>query len=244
MRSLAQRRNRQGSIHAARKAIRRLRSILALCRRALEPEVSVIDQKLKHLGDGLSDLRDAHVVATSALQLATGDEREVWIAVASRLEARREALLGAALARDPEFAALRAQLSMLAEAVAGLPWDRLGSMDLVKGLARSARRLAKAERNARQEPHAANSHLWRRRLRRLRMQYQVIRAVRKASPSLLGLPQADPSTSIRTLTRLSDHLGRLQDLRMLRSSLKGMDTSLPLTQMRCRLRSEINRASP
>jgi CHAD domain-containing protein len=97
LRSLAQRRNRHGAIHATRKAIRRLRSLLALCRHSLEPEVSVVDRKLKRLASGLSRLRNAHVVVVTASRLARGDDRDIWLDVASRLEARRDALLADAL---------------------------------------------------------------------------------------------------------------------------------------------------
>lgn len=244
MRSLAQRRNRHGAIHATRKAIRRLRSILALCRQALEPEVSDIDRALRHLGTGLSDLRDAHVVTTTALQLATGDERDLWLAAATHLAARREALLAEALAKDPEFFARRAKLNALAEAIAALSWDRLTHKDLSEGIARSARRLTKAKQAEHREPNVANSHRLRRRLRRLRMQRQAIQAARREAPSLIGSVQTERYPSVRTLTKDADHLGLLQDLKMLRSCLKWIDTSLPMAQMRSRLRSELDRASP
>lgn len=244
MRSLAQRRNRHSAIHATRKAIRRLRSILALCRQALEPEVAGIDRALRRLGTGLSDLRDAHVVTTTALKLATGDERDPWLAAADQLAARREALLAQALAKDPEFHARRATLHALAKAIAALSWDRLTHQDLSEGIARSVRRLAKAKQAQQREPNAHNSHRLRRRLRRLRMQHQAIQKVRRQAPSLLGPIQTGRYPSVRTLINDADHLGLLQDLKMLRSCLKGIDASLPLAQMRDRLRSELDRASP
>lgn len=244
VRSLAQRRNRHAGIHRTRKAIRKLRSLLALCRPGLGPKVKAIDKGLKRLGTSLSDLRDAHVVAMTASKLATGDQPECWLALAARLTARHELLLADALAEDPDFAARRKQLDELVQALAELPWEHLKDEHLGDGIARSAHRLAKAEQTAKREPDAANNHRWRRRLRRLRMQYQAIRAARQKAPSWAGPSRPDRYASMHHLVRSSDRLGWLQDLRMLEPFLKGTDASLPLALMRRRLRSEIKHAGP
>lgn len=236
LRSLAQRRHRHGAIHATRKAIRRLRSLLALCRHSLEPEVSVVDRKLKRLASGLSRLRNAHVVVVTASRLARGDDRDIWLDVASRLAARRDALLADALSRDPDFARRRAQLGAIAAAVAALPWQRLTNKCLRHGMKRSERRAAKAARTARRKPDPVNRHRWRRRLRRLRMQKQMIQAAGRAAPSLMHYGHA----SVGALGELSDRLGRIQDLHMLRSSLTSLDKSLPLAQLRRHVRAKAN----
>ncbi len=244
MRSLAQRRNRHSAIHRMRKAIRRLRSLLALCRPGLGPETDVIDKGLRQLCVDLSDLRDAHVVVVTASGLALDGGQDTWPAAVVQLAARREKLLSKALAADPEFASRRARLDTLAQAIAALPWHRLDDSDLAEGIARSARRLVKAERKARQEPGADSSHHWRRRLRRLRMQYQVIRAARKRQPSWKGPPRDPHRASIHALNRQSDRLGRIQDLHMLGTHLKRIDVPPAVRKrMRDQLRAEIDRAS-
>lgn len=243
MRSLAQRRNRHAAIHRTRKAIRRLRSLLALCRPGLGAKAKTIDKELKRLGASLSHLRDAHVVATTAAKLATADQPEGWLALAARLAARREQFMAEALAEDPDFTARRRQLDELARATAELPWEHLEDGHLGEGIARSARRLAKAERAAKREPDTANSHRWRRRLRRLRMQYQTIQAARKKAPSWAGPPRPHRYASLHELVQWSDRLGWLQDLQMLEPFLDGADASLPLAPMRRRLRLEIKRAT-
>ena len=243
LRSLAQRRNRHTAIHHTRKAIRRLRSVLALCRQGLGPQMKAIDKGLKHLGASLSDLRDAHVVATTASKLATGDECESWLTLASRLIARHDALLSETLTADPDFSARRKQLKELVQAVAALPWECLKDKHLSDGITRSAHRLAKAEHAAKLEPDAGNNHRWRRRLRRLRMQYQTIRAARQNASSWAAPARPNRYAPLHHLIRLSDHLGWLQDLQMLEPFLKGTDAALPLALMRRRLRSEIKRAT-
>jgi len=243
MRYLAQRRNRHAAIHRTRKAIRRLRSLLALCRPGLGPKAKAIDKGLKHLGASLSQLRDAHVVATTAAKLATGDQSEGWLALAARLAARREQFLAETLAEDPDFIARRRQLDELVRATAELPWEHLEDEHLGVGIVRSADRLAKAERAAKLEPDTANSHRWRRRLRRLRMQYQTIQAARTKVPSWAGPPRPHRYASLRKLIQWSDRLGRLQDLHMLEPFLDGANASLPLAAMRRRLHLEIRHAA-
>jgi CHAD domain-containing protein len=239
VRSLAQRRNRHNAIHATRKAIRRLRSILSVCHQALEPEVSAIDRRLKDLANSLSSLRDAHVVSATASQIARGIDRELWLDVAARLEARRDVILVEALAKDPMFAKRRARLNALAAEVAALPWQRLSKKHLNEGMERGVRRVAKAARAFELEPNLAHRHRWRRRLRRLRMQSQMIQAASRTAPSLMGSRGDYSCTSVRALKRLSDSLGRAQDLRMLQCSLKMLDKTLPLPRLRSRLRAEI-----
>lgn len=241
-RSLAQRSNRHNAIHATRKAIRRLRSILSLCHQALEPEVSAIDRRLKHLANSLSSLRDAHVVSATASQLAEGIDRDLWLDVAARLESRRDLLLVEALSKDPKFAKRRARLVALASAIAALPWQNLSKEWLKDGMERSVRRVARAAHAFDLEPNLANRHRWRRRVRRLRMQNQTIQAASRAAPSWVGSRGDYSGTSVRALNRLSDSLGRAQDLRMLQCSLKIMDRALPLPRLRSRLRAEIQSA--
>ncbi len=244
MRSLTQRRNRHITIHRMRKAIRRLRSLLALCQPGLGPETDVIDKGLRQLCVDLSDLRDAHVVVVTAGGLALDGGQSIWPAAMAKLAARREKLLAKALAADPDFASRRARLDTLAQAIEALPWHHLDDSHLAAGITRSARRLAKAERRAQQEPGADSSHHWRRRLRRLRMQYQVIRTVRKMEPSWKGPPRDPHYASIHALNIQSDRLGRLQDLHMLRTHLKRIDVPPAVRKrMRHRLRAEIDSAS-
>ena len=85
-RALAAKRRIHTGIHDARKAIRRLRSLLALVEARI-PEATPIDQQLERLGDGLSHLRDAHVVVETARKVA-GPHRKQWAEAIERLEAR------------------------------------------------------------------------------------------------------------------------------------------------------------
>ncbi len=242
-RSLARRRNRHLAVHAARKAIRRLRSILCLCEDALGPEVAGIDRSCKRLARSLSGLRDAHVAAVTARDLASADDDDLWRTAAAWLEDRRERLLGASLAADPDFRRRRSRLDLLAKAVLALPWDRLAMHHLREGIARSRHRVARARQASELAPSHARRHRWRRRLRRLRMQLQAIQDAAGSAPTLDELAAGKGHASIRALRKQSNALGRLQDLRLLETSLKMADQSLPLALLRDRVRAERRRLS-
>jgi CHAD domain-containing protein len=243
VRSLARRSNQHLAVHAARKAIRRLRSILCLCREALGPDVAGIDRKCKRLDAGLSDPRDAHVVATTARGLAKKHDDDLWREVAAQLEDRRGRLLKGVLSGDPDFGKRRSRLGALAQAIAALPWGNLTTSHLREGIRRSRHRVARAQQASERVSSLANRHRWRRRLRRLRMQLQAIQAAGMPAPTLEKIHAGKGHASIRALSKLSEELGRLQDLRMLRSRLNVLDESLPLTLLRSRLRTEMHRAS-
>ena len=68
------------------------------------------------------------------------------------------------------------------------------------------------------------------------MQKQMIQAAGRAAPSLMRYGHA----SVGALGELSDRLGRIQDLHMLRSSLTSLDKSLPLAQLRRHVRAKAN----
>lgn len=241
--SLARRRNRHLAVHAARKAIRRLRSILCLCQEALGADVAGIDHKCRRLAAGLSDLRDAHVVATTARGLAQKHDDDLWRKVAAQLEDRRKRLLEDVLSRDPDFGKRRSRLGALAQAIAALPWENLTTDHLREGIRRSRYRVDRAQRASERVSSLAHRHRWRRRLRRLRMQLQAIQAAGVSAPALEKIHAGKGHASIRALGKLSDELGRLQDLRMLRSRLNVLDESLPLMLLRSRLRTEMHRGS-
>lgn len=240
-RLLARRKDRHVAIHAARKSIRRLRSVLDLCHEALGPQVDDIDRQYRQIAASLSTLRDAQAVANTAGLLARAEGDGPWHQVFALLKQRRNAVLTDVLRSDPDFAERRASLDALAKAVRCLPWDNLGTDHLRKRIARSERRVARAERASADVPSMDNRHRWRRRLRRLRMQLQAIQSAGKAAPALKAVRPDSGHASIKTLSKRSDALGRQQDLRMLRCSLKELDPSLPLATLRSELRAEMQR---
>lgn len=229
-RSLARRRDVHAGIHQARKAMRRLRAVLALVEARFE-QVPAIDRALQRLGAGLSRVRDAHVAVELAHAFAAEGNPEAWQPAIAFLTRRRDRLAAQLAARDPGFSRRLAVVGRQAAALEAVEWSRLRGKDLRAGLERGLARVARAERRARKEPSAENLHRFRRRLRRLRMQQQALR-------SLAPAVARDVVTGkhIRSLSRRSDRLGRRRDVQALYGQVRrapGLpDRRLLLDQLR------------
>lgn len=214
-RALAVRRRIHPAIHDARKAIRRLRALLALVETRL-PAASAIDRQLERMGDGLSALRDAHVVVEVARHHAL-HHRKRWAESIQRLEARRDVLLERVLARDPGFLRRRALLTRLEARLEFLDWASLRVPDLAEALEKSQLRVENAERRAAHQDLPENLHRWRRRVRRLRFQLDSVAYV--APATLRKLSRKHPGKDPKALHRLGDQLGARRDEQMLAIAL-------------------------
>ncbi|MCD7096837.1 CHAD domain-containing protein [Stenotrophomonas sp. MMGLT7] len=216
-RALARKRNVHAAVHSARKAIRRLRSLLALVKHRFD-EVAPIDRRLQKLGDGLSALRDAHVTVDVAQALAARDGTGRWQPAIDFLVERRDRSMARALAADPGFRRRQAIVERVAADLEALDWRRLKRSDLRAALRLGQARLAKAEKRARQDPSPQNLHRFRRRVRRLRMQRDALGVIAPEIAGTSGKPAADKQA--KALRKLSDRLGWLQDLRSVRNLLR------------------------
>ena len=207
------------AIHSARKAIRRLRALLALLERS-ELDLDRADASLQRLGDSLSDMRDAHVVAEAAERLQT-DHPDVELGPAcASLQQRSERVMRNELDSDPLLGRRRKQLADVSLWLDAQPWHAVKSSDIKAGLLHSERRARKAQKRAAHDDSPENVHRWRRRVRRLRMQLEAL-------PEL-GLKAAGLVDSLhgpgkaKALHKVSDQLGWQQDLRMLRNLVRPM----------------------
>lgn len=211
-------------VHEARKSVRRLRSLLALGRRALGKDaVDAIDDELRALAKGLSALRDGQVAQEMARQMARDaeDSAEVsnWKGLLPLLEERQRHRLTEALYDDPGFMRRQARAHRLATQLQQLPWRRLRSDDLRVALARSVRRQAHAQAAALASSQLDDLHAWRRRSRRLRMQLSALRKLRVRAQA----PGHRDTNTLKHIARLVDQLGVLQDLALLHQALEAME---------------------
>jgi CHAD domain-containing protein len=245
VRALGQTGDRHRGVHQARKAIRRLRSLLALVQTDLGATPTSLDRTLRQLGLRLSPLRDAHVVIAAAAKLAksAGVHAADWSELSRQLIAQRDALLTTALADDPRFARRRAEVRAIAKTIAQLPWAQVSTEHIEAAMARSQRRADRAEHKAHQRASAERIHRWRRRLRRLRMQWEVLASLRTAHGELPQQPPAHPLRKIiKTLNRRADQLGWQQDLVVLRDAIDKLPQPLE-PAMRKRLLHDIEHAT-
>jgi CHAD domain-containing protein len=215
-RALGTRRRIHEGIHDARKAIRRLRSLLALVKTRL-PETEKIDKQFERLGDGLSSLRDAHVVIENARSFR-GSHRKRWKPAIDALSAKRDERLARLLDSDPDFLKRRALLRRLEAQLDFVDWSKLRVPDLQDAIEASQQRIHRAEQMAASDPSLENTHRWRRRVRRLRFQLE---ALAKLSPdSVRKHSRKHPKHDPKALHKLGDALGNRRDDLMLEAALK------------------------
>ncbi|WP_426688769.1 CHAD domain-containing protein [Rhodanobacter ginsengiterrae] len=239
-RALEKKSDRHLAVHAARKAIRRLRGTLALGRDVFGAKFDAIDKSLDRLADGLSALRDAQVVVETASKLAN-DHQPYWKEISDQLGHRRDRLLDAALSRDPDFSKRRARISRMALAITDLPWTDLTKKVVRDSVLHSLRRLEKAKTAAREEGSSVRLHRWRKRVRRLRLQLETLNGV-AASADWKDLEAVKRKVeSTRSLRRLADKLGWRQDLQVLRSSIRHAGNPALAKQLRSGIDHEIGR---
>lgn len=194
---------RHGGIHQARKALRRVRAILALGRGRLGPRRRGLAAQIGRLGRGLSALRDAGALVETIERLKRS-EAEIAIVFAASVVAarsRRDALLERELARDPALGRRCTRIAAWHTRLSRLPWAAVRQRTLRKALARSLERVAQAQQRTRAESATDEDwHLLRRRLRRLRQQHSVLEEL---APALLK--DAPPSD------QRAERLGEAQD---------------------------------
>ena len=211
-------------VHEARKAVRRLRSLLALGYDALGKEVRSLDRALRALAKGLSALRDAQVVVETAALMADEsddtDEVEAWQRIRDALAQRHASLLHDTLQKDPGFARRQAQAHRHAEQLQQLPWHQVHGGRLRHALEKSAQRQQRAQQVALASGRVDDLHDWRRRSRRLRMQFHAMRKleVRLDAHAMRHLPAPG-----KEISALVDQLGALQDLALLQKALRSLE---------------------
>lgn len=221
------------AVHAARKAIRRLRAVLAL----LQPSglaLRGIDAALQALGDGLSALRDAHVAVETAVRLSTQATGLDWTRLIDALQERRAQLLAMALEHDPGFAQRRRIVATVATRLDAQDWNAVTIADIRTALKRSRRRTAKAQQRATASADAADVHRWRRRVRRLWMQLDALERL-GVDGDAAGAAGGQGSAA-RALHRISDRLGNRQDLQMLGQRVAEMPAAASLPALSAYLR--------
>jgi CHAD domain-containing protein len=240
-RSLANVKERHRGIHEARKALRRLKSLLALGAEPFAASLPDLEARIAKLATGLSPLRDAHVAVHLAQSLSAPGDDPVWQDAIVALEHRRDGHLAAALHKDPRFLGRRHRIRDLCDLVEALPWKTVRRRTIEEALARSERRVARAEKRARKNPTTANLHRWRRRARRLRMQLDAWRRVLKATGKTAHHRSKQDKAAARAMSKLSDALGARQDLRALRTTLRRLKAPLVLDPLLQRIGDELKK---
>ncbi len=217
-------------VHEARKAIRRTRALLALAEDGEAPfDVGPADRILQRVGDGLSRLRDAHASIETARDAGKQTSPALWRPVVDALRERSAVLVAHELQMDPGFMRRAATVEGAQHYLGQLPWAELSGKQVREGLQRQRQRVERAARRAGKHPDVEHLHRWRRKVRRLRMQVEAMPRIRSGGAKTPGAPKS------KALHKLSDALGREQDLHVLDRLLR----RLPDIPERKTLRAEL-----
>ena len=167
-----------GGVHRARKSLRRVRAVLALCGSGPGPGAELLDRELRRANRRLSRLRDAQAlveVLDRLIRKAESSDSSELLRRARRAAARVRAEQ-ARLERDldPGFHDTRALLGTLQAALPALQWTSVTEAQVAASLQSSTTRLARASARARSTGRDRDWHRWRRRARRLSQQRRAL----------------------------------------------------------------------
>jgi hypothetical protein len=239
------------SVHEVRKAVRRFRSVLALCDSA-PGSFERIDRRVRRIGKALSALRDAHVLVDTASAVRRDDGRDaVWRALDALLARKRAAVLADVRAEDPDFAATRRRARRAVKALAAVDFAAITGPAVLEALDVSAAHATRIERKAKDSTRTIVRHRWRRQVRRLRLQLEGLEAIAQDADTaaetraqarwILG-DAIERMPSAATLAVLSERLGRQQDIDSLEAVVQRHD-ELPFRDLMLRALKRSGRVS-
>jgi CHAD domain-containing protein len=196
-------------IHDARRRIKKLRALLHLVRSELAPAAfNKHNIGLRNASRRLSRARDAEVSLACFEKLTRHMAKEDCAEVNQLLldanrQARRHAL------SPSQLGAIAADVRKHGHAIAETSFEHDGWMLVGPGLARGYRRTRRMRREVKQSPIPATLHEWRKRVKRLQFQLELLRRVlAKPERKIAGL-----------LEKLGAELGDHRDLHVLKSTL-------------------------
>jgi CHAD domain-containing protein len=205
---------RDAAVHTARKDVKKTRALLRLHRSGLDRDrYRHENEALRGAAGELSELRDARVLLDTVDALA---DRFAGQRPAAAFDALRETVDGLAPeARETDPAAAvadsRAKLAAIAADIEDWHLRGDGADVIAAGLRRSYSRGRDAAHEAEREPTDEHFHNWRKRVKDLRHQQELLR---DAWPGVLSA-QADAAKE------LGDHLGDDHDLAVLTERAAG-----------------------
>jgi CHAD domain-containing protein len=202
------------AVHAARKALKKERSLLRLCRGTLDPaERRRENEAVREAGRRLSGPRDAEVMIQAlddlADRFAGQAPKRTFNAIRRQLQAEQDPAR-ARLLESGLTAEVADQLRAVRSRSEEWRITREGWPAVKSGLDRSYRRGRDALDRVRSQPTVENLHDWRKRTKDL---WYHLRLLAPAAPAIVG-------GQAKAAHRLSDLLGDDHDLAVLRERLE------------------------
>jgi CHAD domain-containing protein len=220
----------QTAVHEARKDVKKARALLRLYRRPLGPAYRRENRALRNAGRELSVLRDADVLGDTVDAVA---ERYAGQLPTSAFDALRARLGADEVPPDDVEQAVDAARGRLTRTLARAgDWDAQGAggAALRKEIRRSYARGARAFERAERDPSDAALHEWRKRVKDLRYQQQLIRP---AWPEVLAA-QAKAAKELAELLGDDHDLAVLEQRACANGAVADLDEVLELVAHRRR----------
>jgi CHAD domain-containing protein len=205
------------AVHEARKAIKRLRTVVRLLEGELGGKRSEReDESLRRAGRGLAGSRDAEVLLATLDALLARHPRRLGrskgiAAIRGKLARDREKSRRRLLEDPAALAAVTAELSAFRARAAAWPLaQRTGTAGVERGLRRIYRQGRKRRRlaaKAKPKRRTREMHRWRKRVKDLRYAAEMLDAMRPGSPTLPELA--------KRADKLGEKLGEDHDLAVL-----------------------------
>jgi CHAD domain-containing protein len=245
--ALAERKELQNGIHDARRACRRLRSMLAFFEHSAEAQqAEALDHVLRELVHGFAEVRDAHMADHTARLLADSHAAILTPAVIDLLETRARVLLEAAQEQDPEWRQRRNKVEHVVAAIQALNWHGISAASAKDVLRHNVKRMKKTRRTALEKHTDETFHRWRRRARQVRYQLQALRKARRATDMKKSYTK-EYGARIKQLGLITDRLGWRQDFQVFVSTLEQLPPTPEVLTLREALAKKsiaIAKASP
>jgi CHAD domain-containing protein len=204
-----------GAVHAARKAVKKERSLLRLARGAMSPKQRRRENRaLRDAARGLSGVRDADVMIQTVAQLSESFAGQLpeatFAAVTERLERDRDARRGRPAGSGSGADAMQ-ELGAVRLRIDDWQLTKGGWSAIQSGLLRSYRRGREAFALAQRQPSLEDLHAWRKRVKDLWYHERLLASI--CGPAVSG--------QAKDAHRLADLLGDDHDLGVLRQTLTG-----------------------
>ena len=199
------------AVHDTRKHIKKVRALLRLiCDEIGEEIFAEENRRLRDVARSFSGARDAQVQLNvlERLREQAGQEKKAFRRTAALLQREIDAV-SSDLSAEQEIA--EKTLQWIADRIEGWPLDNLSAEVLCCALKRFYRRGDKGRRCAESDPTAENFHSWRKRVKDIRYQAQLLQNLHPTVMCAL----ADAASA------LGRELGELHDLAFFRARLEG-----------------------
>jgi CHAD domain-containing protein len=230
--ALTTRKELQDGIHRARRACRKLRSLLALLEQSSDRQhVETLHKSLRQLVHSFSDLRDAHIAIRTARLLAGSHATTLKPALIAQLESRSMELLNAALEQDPEWQRRSRKATRIAIAVETLNWHNMSSSSAKRALKHSVKRMKKARRAALEQHSDTAFHRWRRRARQVRYQLEFLHKAQRMTGTKKSYTDKYAKRA-KQLGLITDRLGWRQDFQVFLATLDSLSDSAEVRALR------------